>query len=704
MKGKKLVAAACLSGLTLLAAGSAFAQDRPEVERTVVTVVATDPEAVEGTDNIGVFLIQRQGNLHVPVTVQLRITGTAQNGVDYAQLPEHVTIPAGETQVRLVVEAIADHLEEPVESVVLHIEPPVCIAIWPPPPECYVVGRPAEAVVHIHDRAGPLPPRIEIVRPAPGTVFPAPATVPIEVVTRDPDGYVPRVEFFANSERIGVREVYFIIPPPPGQPQRFDLTWSNVPPGEYALTAVATDDSGLTRTSAPVVIRVRSPLHVPVVRIEAVDPHATEPQLLTPAFDPARFRLYREGGDLLRSFTVRYHVGGTASNGVDYVRLTGEATFAPGRHTAELVVQPLPDQLPEETESVVIELVQPDCITAAQPGPDCYAVGEPSRAVAWIRDVTRTNQPPWVKLVHPPNGKVYHVPLDLRLLALAGDRDGCVLTVEFFAGEHSLGRVTNRLTILEPPSPDIAPNCTIIPAHLPVLPFALLWSNVPAGEHVLTAVATDNLGTQSRSEPVTIRVLAEPEPPVVRIIAADPVAREGTTNRARFLILSSKPASAPLPVHYRIGGTASNGADYVEIPAHAVIPEGARSVAIDIVPQKDEFPEGAETVVLRLIESPTVAHAYRLGRPAVAAALILDGPHPLPGLARLADGALQLRLPYTPGLPYRIETSTNLVDWEVVGSAVCTEDEVSIVEPDPRAAPARFYRLVPEYGPTDSDN
>ncbi|MCX7867785.1 MAG: hypothetical protein N2438_11805, partial [Limisphaera sp.] len=93
-----------------------------------------------------------------------------------------------------------------------------------------------------------------------------------------------------------------------------------------------------------------------------------------------------------------------------------------------------------------------------------------------------------------------------------------------------------------------------------------------------------------------------------------------------------------------------------------------------------------------------------IGRPAVAAALILDGPHPLPDLARPADGALQLRLPYVPGLPYRIETSTNLVDWEVVGSAVCTEDEVSIVEPDPRAAPARFYRLVPEYGPTDSDN
>lgn len=704
MKGKGLASTACLFVLMFLGAAAAFAQDQPEVERTVVRVVTGDPEAVEGTDNVGVFLIRREGNLHVPVTVQLRITGTAENGVDYARLPDHVTIPAGEQQVRLVVEAIADHFEEPAETVVVHIEPPVCIAIWPPPPECYLVGRPAEAVVRIYDRAAALPPRVEIVRPAPDSVFPAPATVPIEIVTRDPDGYVPRVEFFANRERIGVREVDFIVPPPPGELQRFDLTWSNVPPGEYALTAVATDDSGLSRTSAPVIIRVRSPLPVPVVRIEAVDPHATEPQPLLPAFDSARFRLYREGGDLMRSLTVRYHVGGTASNGVDYIRLPGQITFAPGRHAVELVVQPLADSLGEETESVVIELVQPDCITAAQPGPDCYAVGDPSRAIAWIRDATGTNQVPWVKLVHPPNGKVYQAPVDLRLLALAGDRDGCVLTVEFFAGDHSLGRVTNRLSILDPPLPDLAPGCTIVPAHLPVLPFTLIWSNAPPGEQILTAVATDNLGAQSRSEPVTIHILAEPEPPVVRIVATDPVAREGTTNHARFLVLASRPVSAPLSVYYRIGGTASNGVDYVEVPAHAVIPEGARAVAIDIVPKKDESPEGAETVLLRLMESPTPADAYRIGRPAVAAALILDGLHPLPGLARLADGALHLRLPYAPGLPYRIETSTNLVDWQIVGSAVCTENSVSILEPDPQAAPARFYRLVPEYGPTDADN
>ena len=704
MNTLKLISRVCVTFPLLFAATATFARDPIEVERTVVTLVAVDAEAVEGSNNPGVFLLQRRGNLHVPITVYLSIGGTAENGVDYARLPGQVTIPAGEEAVRIPVEAIADDQTESVETVVLRVEEPVCIAIWPPPPSCYVVGRPAEAVVYIRDRAAALAPQVKIVSPAPGTVFRAPAIVPIEVVARDPDGYVTRVEFFANADRIGVREIHFILAPPPGQPQRFDLVWSNVPPGEYSLKAVATDDRGLATTSAPVRIRVRSPLRVPVVRIETPDPCATEPTLATAVIDEGRFRLHREGGELMLPLTVRYHVGGSASNGVDYLSLSGEVTFGPGQRTVDLVVRPLPDALVEETESVVIGLVQPDCVTAADPGPGCYAVGHPSRAVVWIRDATRTNHPPYVRLVHPPNGGVYHAPLELRLLALAGDRDGHVTTVEFFVGDRSLGIVTNKLTILDPPAPDVAPGHDVVPTHGPVMPFSWMWSNVPPGDHVLTAVATDQLGAQTRSAPVHIRVLTEPEPPVIRIMATDPMAREGTTNVGRFRILSSKPVPAPLTVYYRVGGTASNGVDYLEIPGQATLPAGARSVAIEIVPQSDNLTEGVESVILHLTEAPAGGPSYRIGRPATAAVLILDRREDLPRQARLANGTLHLRLPCPPGMPYRIETSTNLLDWEILGSAISTETGVSIVEPDPQGTPARFYRLVPEFGPIDPNN
>jgi hypothetical protein len=675
------------------------------VERTVVTVTAPDPEAVEGSENTGLFVIHRRGNLDVPISVQLRITGTASNGVDYAALPLEVTVPAGVEEVPLEVKPIADELDEGVETVVLHVEELPCIAIWPPPPQCYAVGRPAEAVVRIYDAPDRFPPRVAIAQPEPGTVFRAPADVRVEVVARDPDGYVPRVEFFADGQRIGVREVFFLIPPPPGESQRFDWVWSNAPVGLHVLTAVATDDSGLSSTSAPVEIRVREVPSLPRVWIEAPDPYAVEPLPMTPGFDPARFVLRREGGDPGSPLTVRYRVGGTASNGVDYVELPGSVTFPSGAREVDLTIQPLPDDEVEDTESVVIQLVQPDCATQVGPAPGCYLVADPARAVAWIRDMTRTNRPPLVKLVSPPPGAVYQEPVDVRLVALGRDPDGWVVTVDFYADGRRLGTVTNQLAMLPEPDAELTPAGPVVPAHIPALPFVWVWTNVPAGEHQLVAVATDNLGARTESPPVRIRVLATTAPPVVRILATDPIAREGATNTARFQILCSRALNTPWTVYYEVGGTATPGEDYKELPGRAEIPAGARAVPVEVVAAADNLREGPETVVVRLIEPPVDAVPYRVGQPSRAAALILDAGAPVPREARLGDGTVGLLLLRLPGVPWRLEWSTNLVDWEVVGSCGTGADEtLPVLDPDAPQVPMRFYRIVPEYGPADVNN
>jgi len=683
---------------------TAAAQTDPAVVRTVVTVTAPDPEAVEGRDNPGLFVLHRRGNLDVAVPVFLRIGGTASNGVDYAELPLEVVIPAGVEEVRLEVKALPDDLEEGTETVLLQVVEPTCIAIWPPPPTCYAVGRPSEAAVRIYDTDTKLPPKVAIVEPEPGTVYRAPADVRILVVTRDADGYVPRVEFLADGERIGVREVYFIVPPPPGQSQRFEWVWTNAPVGPHVLTAIATDDSGLTSTSAPVEIRVRAVPSLPRVWIETPDPRATEPLPTTPGFDPARFILRREGGELGESLTVRYRVGGTASNGVDYVELPGTATFPPGAREVELVVQPLADDLPEDTESVIVQLVQPDCVTEASPAPGCYVVSHPVRAIAWIRDATRTNRLPYIALVSPPQGAVYQEPVDVRLVALAWDPDGWVVAVDFYADDEWLGTVTNRLAVLPEADAELTPAGPVVPAHIPALPFVWIWTNVPAGEHVLHAVATDNLGGQTRSRPVRIRVLEASDVAVVRILATDPIAREGTTNTARFHIIRSRPANAPLTVFYRVGGTATPGEDYRELPGQAQIPAGQRAVPVEGVATGDNIPEGIETVVVRLIEPPVGPTTYRVGRPSRAAAVILDAQVEPPLNSRLADGTVLLPLPHIPGVPWRLEWSTNLVDWEGMGSATLDGEETfPVLDPEASEVPVRFYRLVPEYGPFDDE-
>src|SRR6185503_4119059 len=56
------------------------------------------------------------------------------------------------------------------------------------------------------------------------------------------------------------------------------------------------------------------------------------------------------------SLHVVYSVRGTASNGVDYVLLPGYVDIPAGAETANIVVQPIDDEVMEGVETVTIEL------------------------------------------------------------------------------------------------------------------------------------------------------------------------------------------------------------------------------------------------------------------------------------------------------------------------------------------------------------
>lgn len=103
------------------------------------------------------------------------------------------------------------------------------------------------------------PPQITLVQPVTGARFEAPATVALEAVTIDLDGYAADVEFLADGIVIGKSNIRFIRKPDPGQPIQHSFTWENVPAGTYRLGARTTDDSGLPGMSAEVLIDVASP-------------------------------------------------------------------------------------------------------------------------------------------------------------------------------------------------------------------------------------------------------------------------------------------------------------------------------------------------------------------------------------------------------------------------------------------------------------
>ena len=93
---------------------------------------------------------------------------------------------------------------------------------------------------------------------------------------------------------------------------------------------------------------------------------------------------------------------------------------------------------------------------------------------------------PTISIISPADGTTYDSPADIVLSAVAEDPDGHISKVEFFSGLLKIGEATS-------------------------LPYEITWSAVEMGTYTITAVATDNLGAKTTSEPIEITVTSGSE-------------------------------------------------------------------------------------------------------------------------------------------------------------------------------------------------
>ena len=108
---------------------------------------------------------------------------------------------------------------------------------------------------------------------------------------------------------------------------------------------------------------------------------------------------------------------------------------------------------------------------------------------------TSANKPPTVSISAPAGGASYAAPASMAVTASAGDTDGSIAKVDFYASGQLVGSDTSS-------------------------PFSVPWNNVATGTYNLTAVATDNGGATTTSQPVTVTVGAgSNKPPTVSISA-----------------------------------------------------------------------------------------------------------------------------------------------------------------------------------------
>jgi hypothetical protein len=105
-------------GVTTATTGSdgTFGVVHPSVQVSITTSLSSVSEA----GGQGLFTLMRYGgDISKSLTVNYQLSGTASNGVDYAQTPSSITFPANEAAASLYITAIDDSIAEMSETVVI---------------------------------------------------------------------------------------------------------------------------------------------------------------------------------------------------------------------------------------------------------------------------------------------------------------------------------------------------------------------------------------------------------------------------------------------------------------------------------------------------------------------------------------------------------------------------------------------------------
>ncbi len=328
-------------------------------------------------------------------------------------------------------------------------------------------------------------PVVEIVTPRDGALFLAPVNLHICALAAYFTDTVASVQFLAGTNSLGVvsNSPVSVCGGEPCRPPGayFSLTWTNVPPGDYALTATAKDVGGNLVTSAVVDISVVTNLPP---RVVITKPHdgatilgPTNINICANAFDPDHGMVTQ-----VEFFSSTNSLGVVTNTPTLYI--TNKCGVFAIKNTSY---------------NLTWTNVQPGAYTLTAVATDNDGAMTTS---APVNISVVTNLPPVVKLISPYPGATYYAPATVGICAAASDPDGTVVSVEFFAGTNSLAVVTDGITVT---------NCKRVYEE-----FCYTWNGATQGDYTLTAVATDNGGATTTSAPLSITVLPPP-PPSVRI-------------------------------------------------------------------------------------------------------------------------------------------------------------------------------------------
>jgi plastocyanin len=383
------------------------------------------------------------------------------------------------------------------------------------------------------------PPLVQITSPPSGATFNAGETITMVANASDPDGSIAKVEFFDGGNLLGTATT---------SPFSVSVTLGA---GQHNVTAKATDNAGASSNSGAIAITVNSPANqIPTVELTspplgAVFNPGDAITFSANASDPdgsiSKVEFFENGNSLGSVTAPPYSISTTLPPGPHTLFATATDNAGATANSASLVItvnQP-GNQSPNiiltspasgasfnvgDPITISVDATDPDgsiskvefydagnLIGTATTPPYSISINLPlgqhslsARATddkgfgATTAPITISvnqagNHPPTVVLTSPTNGASFNPGDTITLSADAADSDGTIARVEFLVDGGSVG--TSEAA-----------------------PFSIPFT-VSAGQHTITAIATDNLGASTTSESVTITVNAVANnPPTVSIL------------------------------------------------------------------------------------------------------------------------------------------------------------------------------------------
>jgi hypothetical protein len=320
--------------------------------------------------------------------------------------------------------------------------------------------------------------------------------------------------------------------------------------------------------------------------------------------------------------TVEYVInGGTAlAAGIDYSLTPGVLTFAPGVTTQNIPVLISDDTLKEASETVILLLVNP---ANARLGTSSHTL-----------TITDNDAPPGVTVGFAGttgSGLESQSPAPLTV-ALSTAQAGPVTVNYAVTGGTATNGTDYTIT-----------NGTLTFATgetVKVIPNTITNDLTQESNETIILTLSNPTGAVLSPNTVLTYTITDDDAATVTISATDAIATEPGTDTGTFTISRTGSTAAALTVNLAIAGTATSGADYVNISNTVVIPAGAATVAVPVIPVDDTIPEPVETVIATLLPG-----IYTIGASATATVSIFDDEPIVSVIASTPDAAE----PSTPG-------------------------------------------------------